>query len=282
MSLKVIEKFYSIQGEGSKVGTPSIFVRFMGCTLSCPYCDSQQASRCTESPKYVINTEEEAIAFAEKIATAPKDEYPAGQVVLTGGEPLLKSNLPLLRPFVHHLCWKKDLLVDFETTMLTEYADLKSSNMAKNLRTVVESLSVIVDTEYGSQNETPISHFVVCPKMDSICYPVGTDMEDVFKFYTGLTEEEAWDVADFCEFKLVYYPQVESNVMRFVDTWDRLVPWGNARDYIRVMPMTPIGSEYNREDYVNSCVNTVNFCKTNGLMYTPRVHIDVWGLKVGV
>ena len=32
------EVFTSIQGEGPKVGTPSIFIRTIGCSLSCSFC----------------------------------------------------------------------------------------------------------------------------------------------------------------------------------------------------------------------------------------------------
>ena len=33
--------FYSIQGEGYFTGTPAVFVRFSGCNLRCPFCDTE-------------------------------------------------------------------------------------------------------------------------------------------------------------------------------------------------------------------------------------------------
>ena len=69
---KINEIFYSLQGEGFRVGTPVVFVRFSGCNLSCPFCDTLH----TEGVKM---TDEEILAEVNK--------YLGKVVVLTGGEP---------------------------------------------------------------------------------------------------------------------------------------------------------------------------------------------------
>ena len=71
---KVNEIFYSLQGEGYFVGTPAVFVRFWGCNLRCPFCDTQHA-------KHTEMTISEIVAEI--------DRYPAETVILTGGEPSL-------------------------------------------------------------------------------------------------------------------------------------------------------------------------------------------------
>ena len=71
---KVNEIFYSLQGEGYFVGTPAVFVRFSGCNLRCPFCDTQHA-------KHTEMTISEIVAEI--------DRYPAETVILTGGEPAL-------------------------------------------------------------------------------------------------------------------------------------------------------------------------------------------------
>ena len=38
---KINELFYSLQGEGYHTGTPALFIRFSGCNLKCPFCDTQ-------------------------------------------------------------------------------------------------------------------------------------------------------------------------------------------------------------------------------------------------
>ena len=37
---KINEIFYSLQGEGHHTGYPSVFIRFAGCNLKCPFCDT--------------------------------------------------------------------------------------------------------------------------------------------------------------------------------------------------------------------------------------------------
>ncbi|MBR5689928.1 MAG: 7-carboxy-7-deazaguanine synthase QueE, partial [Prevotella sp.] len=43
-TVKVNEIFYSLQGEGANTGTPAVFVRFSGCNLTCPFCDTEHLS----------------------------------------------------------------------------------------------------------------------------------------------------------------------------------------------------------------------------------------------
>ncbi|MBD5369924.1 MAG: radical SAM protein [Bacteroides sp.] len=71
---KINEIFYSLQGEGRHSGEAAVFVRFSGCNLKCPFCDTLHESG-TEM------TEEEIVAEASR--------YPTRLVVLTGGEPSL-------------------------------------------------------------------------------------------------------------------------------------------------------------------------------------------------
>lgn len=70
------EIFYSLQGEGSLVGTPVIFIRFSGCNKVCSFCD-------TKHQKYKQMT-------INKILKAVKKQGDCRKVIFTGGEPLLQ------------------------------------------------------------------------------------------------------------------------------------------------------------------------------------------------
>ena len=62
LSLRVTEIFYSIQGESSTVGFPTVFVRLTGCPLRCTYCDTEYAF--TEGRQHEITEVMQAVAAA--------------------------------------------------------------------------------------------------------------------------------------------------------------------------------------------------------------------------
>ena len=43
ISLKISEIFFSLQGEASRAGLPTVFVRLTGCPLRCVWCDTEHA-----------------------------------------------------------------------------------------------------------------------------------------------------------------------------------------------------------------------------------------------
>jgi 7-carboxy-7-deazaguanine synthase len=77
-ALKINEIFFSIQGESSWAGYPTVFVRTSGCHLRCTYCDTTYAYH------------EGAMMSVAEILAKVKD-FGAERVCLTGGEPLLQS-----------------------------------------------------------------------------------------------------------------------------------------------------------------------------------------------
>ena len=84
-SLRISEIFYSLQGETSRVGLPTVFVRLTGCPLRCQYCDTTYAFTGGQS-------------MALQAILDEVRRYPTRYVTVTGGEPLAQKNcLPLLR-----------------------------------------------------------------------------------------------------------------------------------------------------------------------------------------
>lgn len=88
--LRVTEIFYSIQGESTLVGLPTVFIRLTGCPLRCQYCDTSYAF--TGGSKLTIEQ------ILERVA-----EYSPKFITVTGGEPLAQKNcLSLLTELCNH------------------------------------------------------------------------------------------------------------------------------------------------------------------------------------
>jgi 7-carboxy-7-deazaguanine synthase len=77
--------FYSLQGEGTLAGVPSVFVRLAGCPLRCRWCDT----------KYSWDEKAGAHYSIDKIIHTINN-WPGKFVVVTGGEPMISSELPQL------------------------------------------------------------------------------------------------------------------------------------------------------------------------------------------
>ncbi|HEX6545042.1 MAG TPA: 7-carboxy-7-deazaguanine synthase QueE [Bryobacteraceae bacterium] len=80
--MKIAEIFYSIQGEGSLAGVPSVFVRTSGCNLRCVWCDTPYTSWHPEGSELSSKEILEAVLLFE-----------ASHVVITGGEPMIAPGL---------------------------------------------------------------------------------------------------------------------------------------------------------------------------------------------
>jgi len=99
MKANINEIFTSIQGEGVNMGEPCTFVRFSGCNLSCPGCDT----------KYHIEGHQIEI---EKVIEMIKGIIPPNKfVVFTGGEPLLQQEaiVEILKGIEYYANWKFEI-----------------------------------------------------------------------------------------------------------------------------------------------------------------------------
>lgn len=81
-TLKINEIFPSVQGEGLRLGEPTLFIRFSECNLKCAFCDTKYAWQIGQEM-----TVESILKKIKKIHTA----FPTEWVCLTGGEPLFQN-----------------------------------------------------------------------------------------------------------------------------------------------------------------------------------------------
>jgi len=123
-TLIINEIFYSIQGETSRSGIPTTFVRLTGCPLRCSYCDTKYAF------KDGIKKSFDEVLFE---INQNKTKY----ITITGGEPLAQKNILL---FMKELC---DLKYN---------VSIETSN-AYTIETIDSRVSIILDIKTPASNE---------------------------------------------------------------------------------------------------------------------------------
>ncbi|MBW3020712.1 7-carboxy-7-deazaguanine synthase QueE [Candidatus Woesearchaeota archaeon] len=107
---KVNEMFPAIQGEGKTIGNPVVFIRFYGCNLHCPWCDSLYA---IEGKEYTEMTVDDILLEVYKYPQIKK-------VVLTGGEPMVQLKNDLGRELLTELEREHEIEIETNGILLTE------------------------------------------------------------------------------------------------------------------------------------------------------------------
>jgi 7-carboxy-7-deazaguanine synthase len=149
--LKLNEIFFSIQGESSQAGRPSIFIRLTGCKLRCTYCDTQYS--------YFEGQDVEIDEIIRRIK-----DYPCRLVEVTGGEPLEQKETPLL----------------LERLLAEGYEVMLETDGVEDVSRVPQGVKIIMDVKTpGSKMANPKSaknlallrsgdeiKFVICDEKD--------------------------------------------------------------------------------------------------------------------
>jgi 7-carboxy-7-deazaguanine synthase len=78
--MRISEIFRSLQGEGVLIGTPTVFIRTVGCNLDCSWCDTEYAREGGEE-------------FSIEQIMAELDKHKTQFICLTGGEPLMQKDV---------------------------------------------------------------------------------------------------------------------------------------------------------------------------------------------
>ena len=145
-TLIINEIFYSIQGETSRSGLPTTFVRLTGCPLRCSYCDTEYAFKNGSK-----------MSFDEISSAIKKND--SMYVTVTGGEPLAQKNVI---EFLRYLC-DMNYSVSIET-----------SN-AYDISTIDSRVSVILDVKTPASLESDknmISNYKKLKPIDEIKFVI--------------------------------------------------------------------------------------------------------------
>ena len=249
----LVEHFYSIQGEGKYVGTPSLFFRFGGCNMKC------EGFGCSEtSPKGV------QIIGCDTVYAVDKKHFGAtwlglesldelidiyhsytlpikADIVLTGGEPLIYANDELFVAFIEFLQGKGHRVtfetngainVDFEKFRVyqrcTFALSVKLSNSAEPESRRINSNAIQNIATYSQD-----AFFKFTVDKESIVTGVDSEIDEIIKF--------APSICVYC------------------------MPKG--------------GSKKELEDHAEA---VIDYCKIKGYVYSDRLHIRLWDQNKGV
>ncbi|MEM7284664.1 MAG: 7-carboxy-7-deazaguanine synthase QueE [Pseudomonadota bacterium] len=149
--LKINEIFFSLQGESSLVGLPTVFIRLTGCPLRCQYCDTAYAFHAGN-----WQTLDDIVA---QVAG-----FGAKHVCVTGGEPLAQKNCQTL---MHRLC-DEGYVVSIETSgaydiseidpRVIRVMDLKTPDSGELAKNRMENVPVLTGQDQVK--------FVLCSESD--------------------------------------------------------------------------------------------------------------------
>ena len=148
-SLRLTEIFFSLQGESTLAGLPTVFVRLTGCPLRCSYCDTAYAFEGGERWE-----------FDDVVKQI--NEYGAANVCVTGGEPLAQN---ACLDFLKRVC-DEGYLVSLETSGAISVADVDSR--------VIKIMDLKTPSS-GEVRRNLWSNVAHLTKQDQIKFVVGTD-----------------------------------------------------------------------------------------------------------
>jgi 7-carboxy-7-deazaguanine synthase len=251
--LYLVEHFYSVQGEGKYVGTPSLFFRFGGCNLKCEGfgcvekapngeeivgCDTVYAVDRRSFGKLWMEIEElQTLIWIMNGYKLP----PHVDVVLTGGEPLIYANEPIFVEFIEHLT-ASGHRVTFETNA-TIAPDFEKYPF---YRDATYALSVKL-----SNSGEPYERRVKNDAIDSI---IANTQGSFFKFSVD-EPSLARAMEDEIDVIIAAYPYVGVYCM----------PLGGDKAHIEA-----------------NCEAVIELCKRRGFIYSDRLHIRIWDQNHGV
>lgn len=153
-TLKIYEIFHSLQGESTRVGLPTVFVRLTGCPMRCVYCDTEYAFNGGGHMKLD--------EILHKVAS-----YGAHYVTVTGGEPLAQKNcIPLLK-----------MLCD------AGYSVSLETGGALDISAVDARVSIILDIKTPGSGEAQKNHWQNLALLKA---------NDEVKFVLCSTDDYAW------------------------------------------------------------------------------------------
>ena len=220
--MRISEVYLSIQGEGPRVGIPTIFVRFAGCNLKCPGwpCDTQFAIDPAYRKDWLFKSPEEVY---EQILSAI-DGQPKVNICLTGGEPFLQPREEL------------KVLVDLlGETLSVDVIECFSNGTLEYPVWALEQISFVMDWKLPSSGESSsdrqrLFNFNEFSGKDAVKFTIADeiDFERAIEMYITYINPRGYGAFAEHDLPQVFFGAVwdrVSNADLISWVFDRKLPW---------------------------------------------------------
>lgn len=246
----------TIQGEGPKVGIPSLLIRWRNCNLECPFCDTQWSNKHTEETFYWDN-------IVQTLEQYPKID----NIMFTGGEPFMYISEigELMAEIGKKFDQIKTIEIESNGTLITE-----------------DKMTQLFKSQRSGRLKTTIN---VSPKLGPECYKDRRAPRDILAMYRqnlGPLNRLAGGTTFDYIYKIVYSQAWKEYIEEFLETVQPMSDRRKPAHRIYIMPITPDFRDYeNRElefihDFRDSCNDAVEFCLERGLKFSCREHVWIW------
>ena len=249
----LVEHFYSIQGEGKYVGTPSLFFRFGGCNMKCEGFGCKEIAPNGDEvlgcdTVYAVNKEHfsqnwVAIKSSQELLNILElYELPnAVDIVLTGGEPLIYANDEIFIKFLEKLV-ENGHRVTFETN--------GSLNIDFKKHSVYKECFFALSVKLSNSNEALAKRI-----RGDVIYNIASNAKGAFFKFSIDAESINLGLEEELNEILIHSPQTKVYCM-------------------------PLGG--NREEVEANTEPLIEFCKAKGYNFSDRLHIRIWDINKGV
>ncbi len=233
--MRVNEIFFSLQGEGFFAGVPSVFVRLAGCPLRCRWCDTKYAWDQRAGQDYSV----------EEIAQTIKSRFYRDRfIVITGGEPMINSDLPQL---VRQLK-TADKHITIETVGIAFIPDL-----ACDLMSISPKLSNSAPTAEDRSQKTEIRR----QKFLRLDIAVLRELIDNYKYQLKFVVDSKADLSEI--------QQTLENIRNIDSENVMLMPQAATRD--ELLAKSPM---------------VADMCKRTGFAFCQRLQVLLWNNQRGM
>ncbi|MFH1884204.1 MAG: 7-carboxy-7-deazaguanine synthase QueE [Planctomycetota bacterium] len=253
--MRVNEIFYSLQGEGFLAGVPSVFVRLAGCPLRCKWCDTKYAWDQRAGQDYTIAEIVQTVLRKESLG----QQWPCKFVVITGGEPMINSDLPKL---VQQLK-AADKHITIETAGIAFMPDL-----ACDLMSISPKLSNSAPTAEDRSQKTENRSLAPTPVVGA------GDTEVRRQKFLRLDIAVLRELIDSYDYQLKFVVDSEADLPEIQQTLEKL---GNV-DTEKVMLMPQAKT---RDELLLKSPMVAEMCKHSGFAFSQRLQVLLWNNQKG-